>query len=97
MKSFGRPAWSGAFVCAWLAAAVVVLCVEWPRAGHTADGARDLQRILGGLGLGSQRHLGRCSDAFDPRLGRSCPECTRRTLLGRAVCPVHSLQLSATR
>ena len=93
----GRPGWVGAWVVAGLVAATGVLGVESQRARRLADGERNFQQIVGGLGFGSERSLESCSDAFDPRLGRSCPECTRRSLLGRAVCPAHSLRLSFPR
>ena len=95
--SVGRPRFVGSCVLVWLVVAAGVCGVESVRAGRESEGAREFQSLVGGLGLGSERDLGRCGAAFDPRLGRSCPDCIRQSLLGRAVCPAHTLPPAAPR
>lgn len=54
--------------------AVAVTTLGSRRSERSATASREFQRLVGGLGLGPVLDLSRCTPAFDPRVGATCPE-----------------------
>jgi hypothetical protein len=56
----------------------------------SAEQAREFHRLVGGLGLGPATELGRCEQAFDPRLSPGCSCDVGPVPGGVYFCPHHA-------
>lgn len=74
-------------------AATVVLWREAGRAREVDSRAIELQRIVGGLGMGGERNLARCAAAFDPRVRGACSVCGTALPGGAVYCPAHAFTI----
>ena len=74
-------------------AATVVLWREAGRARRVDGRAIELQRIVGGLGMGGERNLARCAAAFDPRVRGACSVCGTALPGGAVYCPAHAFTI----
>jgi hypothetical protein len=73
------------------AAAATVLMLSNQRPARKMTQEQELQqRLLGGLGFGPARDLGRCPFAFDPRLAGACSEDCGPIPGGASFCPYHA-------